>query len=44
MCSVPSPMIVHKSAKVKGTRRISSQLSSLILKETGQLIVVGSRK
>ena len=44
MCSVPSPMIAHKSAKVKGTRRISSQLSSLILKETGQLIVVGSRK
>ena len=44
MCSVPSPIIAHKSAKVKGTRRISSQLSSLILKETGQLIVVGSRK
>ncbi|CAH3186465.1 unnamed protein product [Porites lobata] len=42
MCSVPSPMIAHKSAKVKGTRRISSQLSSLILKETDQLIVVGS--
>ena len=42
MCSVPSSMIAHKSAKVKGTRRINSQLSSLILRETGQLIAVGS--
>ena len=38
MCSVPSPTIAHKSAKVKGTRRINSQLSSLVLKEIGQLI------
>ena len=43
-CSVPKPLIAHKSERVKGTRRINSNLSSLILKETGQLIVVGSRK
>ena len=42
MCSVPSKMIAHKSAKVKGTRRVNSLPSSLILRETGQLIAVGA--
>lgn len=43
-CSVPKPLIAQKSERVKGTRRVNSNLSSLILKETGKLIVVGSRK
>jgi hypothetical protein len=43
-CAVPSEIAGHKSATAKGDRHINSSQSEYILKKTGKLIEVGSRK
>lgn len=43
-CSVPSEIAAHKTATTKGDRRLDSNQSAAILKITGTLVPVGSRK
>ena len=44
VCTVPADMAVHKSLNAKGSYRVNSHQSALILEETNILIPVGSRE
>ena len=44
VCTVPAEMAAHKSANAKGSYRVNSHQSALILEETKILIPVGSRE
>ena len=44
VCTVPADMAVHKSANAKGSYRVNSHQSALILEENNILIPVGSRE
>ena len=43
-CSVPAQIAAHKTATAKGDRRLESAQSAFLLKSTGELVQVGSRK
>ena len=43
-CSVPIEIAAHKTDTVKGDRRLDSILSAFVLRATGNLVPVGSRK
>ena len=43
-CTVPEEIAAHKTATAKGDRRVDSRQSAYVLKTTGKLIQVGSRK
>ena len=43
-CSVPTEIAAHKTDTVKGDRRLDSMQSAFVLRATGKLVPVGSRK
>ena len=43
-CSVPTEIAAHKAATTKGDRRLHSTESAFVLRATGKLVQVGSRK
>lgn len=43
-CSVPTEIAAHKTDTVKGDHRLDSMQSAFVLRSTGKLIPVGSRK
>lgn len=43
-CSVPTDIAAHKTDTVKGDRRLDSIQSAFVLRATGKLVPVGSRK
>lgn len=43
-CSVPTEIAAHKTETVKGDRRLDGMQSEYILRATGKLVPVGSRK
>ena len=43
-CSVPTEIAAHKTETVKGDRRLDSMQSAFVLRATGMLVPVGSRK
>ena len=43
-CSVPREIAAHKTDTVKGDHRLYSMQSAFVLRATGKLVPVGSRK
>lgn len=43
-CSVPTEITAHRTDTVKGDRRLDSMQSAFVLRATGKLIPVGTRK
>ena len=43
-CSVPTEIAAHKTDTVKGDHRLDSVQSAFVLRATGKLVPVGSRK
>ena len=43
-CTVPTEMAAHKRDTVKGNHRLDSIQSAFVLRATGKLVPVGSRK
>lgn len=43
-CSVPTEITAHRTDTVKGDRQLDSMQSAFVLRATGKLIPVGTRK